>query len=125
MTAARPPFAGRLGTEQLFTRAELRASAGRYADALVDFDQLLVPQCRSPLATTSTARFTAAPFASAASGARTGPAPISRPTNSATPRGDMRPKSAAFLPPGRRGGAPPGAEVDRNFFAAADTQRSR
>jgi Tetratricopeptide repeat len=39
----RSAFAGRLGAEQLLTRAELRASAGRYADALVDFDRLLGP----------------------------------------------------------------------------------
>jgi tetratricopeptide (TPR) repeat protein len=37
----RSTFAGRLGAEQLLTRAELRASAGRYADALADFDRLL------------------------------------------------------------------------------------
>lgn len=37
----RPTFAGRLGAEQLLTRAELRASVGRYADALGDFDRLL------------------------------------------------------------------------------------
>jgi len=34
-------FAGRLGAEQLLTRAELRASVGRYGDALGDFDRLL------------------------------------------------------------------------------------
>ncbi len=39
----RSVFAGRLGAEQLLTRAELRASAGRYADALGDFDRLLGP----------------------------------------------------------------------------------
>jgi hypothetical protein len=39
----RKAFAGRLGAEQLLTRAELRASAGRYADALADFDRLLGP----------------------------------------------------------------------------------
>lgn len=39
----RATFAGRLGVEQLVTRAELRASAGRYADALGDFDRLLAP----------------------------------------------------------------------------------
>ena len=39
----RSVFPGRLGAEQLLTRAELRASAGRYADALVDFDRLLGP----------------------------------------------------------------------------------
>jgi tetratricopeptide (TPR) repeat protein len=39
----RSAFAGRLGAEQLLTRAELRASAGRYADALVDFDRVLGP----------------------------------------------------------------------------------
>jgi tetratricopeptide (TPR) repeat protein len=38
----RASFAGRLGAEQLLTRAELRASAGRYADALADFDNVLV-----------------------------------------------------------------------------------
>jgi hypothetical protein len=37
----RRAFAGRLGAEQLLTRAELRASAGRYADALGDFERLL------------------------------------------------------------------------------------
>jgi tetratricopeptide (TPR) repeat protein len=37
----RTAFAGRLGAEQLLTRAELRASAGRYADALGDFDRAL------------------------------------------------------------------------------------
>lgn len=37
----RTAFAGRLGAEQLLTRAELRASAGRYADALADFDRVL------------------------------------------------------------------------------------
>ena len=36
-------FTGRLGVEQLVTRAELRASAGRYADALGDFDRVLAP----------------------------------------------------------------------------------
>ena len=36
-------FTGRLGAEQLLTRAELRASVGRYADALGDFDRLLGP----------------------------------------------------------------------------------
>jgi len=36
-------FAGRLGAEQLLTRAELRASVGRYADALADFNRLLAP----------------------------------------------------------------------------------
>jgi len=41
-------FAGRLGAEQLLTRAELRASVGRYADALGDFDRLLAAS--SPLA---------------------------------------------------------------------------
>jgi len=39
----RATFAGRLGAEQLLTRAELRASVGRYADALGDFDRLLAP----------------------------------------------------------------------------------
>jgi tetratricopeptide (TPR) repeat protein len=36
-------FTGRLGAEQLLTRAELRASVGRYADALGDFNRLLGP----------------------------------------------------------------------------------
>ncbi|HEX2660909.1 MAG TPA: tetratricopeptide repeat protein, partial [Polyangia bacterium] len=36
-------FTGRLGGEQLLTRGELRASVGRYADALADFDRLLAP----------------------------------------------------------------------------------
>ena len=36
-------LSGRLGAELLLTRAELRASAGRYADALADFDRLLAP----------------------------------------------------------------------------------
>jgi hypothetical protein len=40
----RSAFAGRLGAQQLLTRAELRASAGRYGDALGDFDRLLAPQ---------------------------------------------------------------------------------
>jgi len=39
----RTTFSGRLGADQLLTRAELRASAGRYADALRDFDRLLAP----------------------------------------------------------------------------------
>jgi tetratricopeptide (TPR) repeat protein len=39
----RTAFAGRLGAEQLLTRAELRASVGRYADALGDFDRVLAP----------------------------------------------------------------------------------
>jgi hypothetical protein len=39
----RASFAGRLGAGQLLTRAELRASVGRYADALGDFDRLLAP----------------------------------------------------------------------------------
>jgi tetratricopeptide (TPR) repeat protein len=39
----RTSFAGRLGAEQLLTRAELRASVGRYADALGDFDRVLGP----------------------------------------------------------------------------------
>ena len=39
----RRAFAGRLGAGQLLTRAELRASVGRYADALGDFDRLLGP----------------------------------------------------------------------------------
>jgi tetratricopeptide (TPR) repeat protein len=37
----RATFAGRLGAEQLVTRAELRASVGRYAAALGDFDRVL------------------------------------------------------------------------------------
>jgi len=37
----RDAFAGRLGAQLLLTRAELRASAGRYADAVRDFDRLL------------------------------------------------------------------------------------
>jgi hypothetical protein len=37
----RSAFPGRLGAQQLLTRAELRASARRYADALGDFDRLL------------------------------------------------------------------------------------
>jgi hypothetical protein len=40
----RDAFAGRLGAQLLLTRAELRASAGRYADALRDFDRLLGAQ---------------------------------------------------------------------------------
>jgi tetratricopeptide (TPR) repeat protein len=44
----RTAFAGRLGAEQLLTRAELRASAGRYADALADFDRLLAPGTPTP-----------------------------------------------------------------------------
>lgn len=39
----RAAFAGRLGAEQLLTRAELRASVGRYAEALSDFDRVLAP----------------------------------------------------------------------------------
>jgi hypothetical protein len=39
----RATFAGRLGSQLLLTRAELRASAGRYPDALADFDRLLAP----------------------------------------------------------------------------------
>jgi hypothetical protein len=46
----RATFAGRLGAEQLVTRAELRASVGRYADALGDFDRVLG---QSPTLTTS------------------------------------------------------------------------
>jgi hypothetical protein len=38
---ARAAFAGRLGQQQLLTRAELRASAGRYTEALADFDRAL------------------------------------------------------------------------------------
>ncbi|MDB4979419.1 MAG: hypothetical protein JWM82_171, partial [Myxococcales bacterium] len=37
----RGAFAGRLGSDLLLTRAELRASAGRYGDARADFDKLL------------------------------------------------------------------------------------
>ncbi|HEY2731957.1 MAG TPA: tetratricopeptide repeat protein [Polyangia bacterium] len=40
----REAFAGRLGAQLLLTRAELRASAGRYADAVRDFDRLLGTQ---------------------------------------------------------------------------------
>jgi tetratricopeptide (TPR) repeat protein len=36
-------LSGRLGSELLLTRAELRANTGRYADALADFDRLLAP----------------------------------------------------------------------------------
>lgn len=39
----RAVFAGRLGAQQLLTRAELRASVGRYGDALGDFDRVLAP----------------------------------------------------------------------------------
>jgi hypothetical protein len=39
----RMTFTGRLGTQQLLTRAELRASAGRYGEALADFDRVLAP----------------------------------------------------------------------------------
>jgi tetratricopeptide (TPR) repeat protein len=39
----RTAFSGRLGAEELLTRAELRASVGRYADALSDFDRVLGP----------------------------------------------------------------------------------
>jgi TolA-binding protein len=45
----RRAFAGRLGQQQLVTRAELRASAGRYADALGDFDRVLAPPAASSL----------------------------------------------------------------------------
>jgi hypothetical protein len=38
---ARGAFAGRPGSDLLLTRAELRASAGRYGDARADFDKLL------------------------------------------------------------------------------------
>lgn len=37
------PAPGRIGAGQRLLRAELRASAGRYADALADFDRLLPP----------------------------------------------------------------------------------
>jgi hypothetical protein len=37
----RSAFGGRLGAQQLLTRAELRASAGRYTDALADFDRVM------------------------------------------------------------------------------------
>lgn len=40
----RGAFAGRLGGQQLLTRAELRTSAGRYAEGLADFDRLLSSQ---------------------------------------------------------------------------------
>ena len=36
----RTAFTGRLGAEQLLTRAELRASAGRYTEALADFEHV-------------------------------------------------------------------------------------
>jgi hypothetical protein len=39
---ARHGFSGRLGSELLLTRAELRANAGRHADALADFQRLVV-----------------------------------------------------------------------------------
>jgi hypothetical protein len=39
----RSAFAGRLGWQQLLTRAELRTSAGRHADGLSDFNRLLAP----------------------------------------------------------------------------------
>ena len=39
----RSTFAGRLGWQQLLTRAELRTSAGRHADGLTDFNRLLAP----------------------------------------------------------------------------------
>ncbi|HEY4187521.1 MAG TPA: hypothetical protein VGP07_20760 [Polyangia bacterium] len=44
----RATFAGRPGAALLLTRAELRASAGRYADALGDFERVLAPQGSSP-----------------------------------------------------------------------------
>ena len=37
----RSAFAGRLGRQQLLTRAELRTSAGRYSEGLADFERLL------------------------------------------------------------------------------------
>jgi hypothetical protein len=46
----RPTFAGRLGADLLLTRAELRASAGRYADAVADFDRLLTTPAALPSA---------------------------------------------------------------------------
>jgi hypothetical protein len=47
---ARATFPGRLGADQLLTRAELRASTGRYADALGDFDGVLAPKAAAPAA---------------------------------------------------------------------------
>lgn len=44
----RATFPGRLGAEQLLTRGELRASVGRYADALGDFDRVLAPSGPTP-----------------------------------------------------------------------------
>ena len=100
------PHAGRAARE----RGPLRRRAGGLRPAA------RAQRCRRHARARSTARFTAAPSASATSGARTEPAPTCRRTNGATPRGDMRPKSAAFS------GEPP---VDRNLSPAADTQRSR
>jgi hypothetical protein len=46
----RGAFAGRLGSDLLLTRAELRASAGRYGDARADFDKLLATTLPAELA---------------------------------------------------------------------------
>jgi hypothetical protein len=46
----RGAFAGRLGSDLLLTRAELRASAGRYGDARADFDKLLATTLPGELA---------------------------------------------------------------------------
>jgi hypothetical protein len=46
----RGAFAGRLGSDLLLTRAELRASAGRYGEARVDFDKLLATTLPAELA---------------------------------------------------------------------------
>jgi hypothetical protein len=51
----RTAFAGRLGAEQLLTRAELRASVGRYADALGDFDRVLGPGAATSTGTSTDA----------------------------------------------------------------------
>jgi hypothetical protein len=59
----RTAFAGRLGAEQLLTRAELRASVGRYADALGDFDRALA--AGGPLDATASASATASSSADA------------------------------------------------------------
>ncbi|HXI58113.1 MAG TPA: hypothetical protein VNO55_18735 [Polyangia bacterium] len=46
----RATFVGRLGADLLLTRAELRASAGRYTDAVADFDRLLATPAALPSA---------------------------------------------------------------------------
>lgn len=51
----RTTFAGRLGAEQLLMRAELRASVGRYADALDDFDRVLGPGAATSASTSTDA----------------------------------------------------------------------